>query len=236
MRAGIAIPIVVVLAWWAVSVTRSLSASRTPAAAEGPASPEPAFVPGKQVQTQDPNAATKTAAATPEQDEGLDMARPFPFQKELSSYLDLQTKVFLNDSEKKERSDLLRHAGLLKALGTRLIEATRNPEVMREQDAAIDLLLEALKEGDSTVAAQVLQAVVSDRQVEDTKLEKSAREQLAGLKAEVLYQWSSTNPGIVANLQAWLPGPVSKKIWDNVIRMQESNDAESALERSTLNH
>jgi hypothetical protein len=90
--------------------------------------------------------------------------------------------------------------------------------------------LAALKEGDKTAASAALQAVVQDKQIEDTGLERSAREQLAGLKAEILYQWSATQPDMTASIVAWLPGPVSQKIWQNVLRMQQSNQAESQTE------
>jgi hypothetical protein len=144
--------------------------------------------------------------------------------------LDLRAKIFLSPEEKRERADLLRHSGLLKALGRRLVEPTRSMAVMNEQDAAIDVLMEALKSGDAQVAGEVLQGVVRDGQVEDTRLDRGSREQLAGLKAEVLYQWSALSPAAASQLPSWLPGPVSRKIWANVVRMQQSNLAESAAE------
>lgn len=149
----------------------------------------------------------------------------FAFPKELNTYVFLHQKIFLTDAEKAERAQLLRHADLLRALGARLREPTRSPEVMNEQDTAIDLLIEAVRVGDKNVAAEVLRDVVRDGQVEDAKLERPAREQLAGLKAEVLYQWSAVSPE--SDLVSLLPGPVSKKIWANVLAMQESNRAES---------
>ncbi|MBX3021882.1 MAG: hypothetical protein KF799_09420 [Bdellovibrionales bacterium] len=230
MRRVVFVPIALVLAWWAISVTRSLPSSTE-------AGRDPAEKPQTPVQSQTPVQATPAATQVSGVEMGRDiMVQPFQFQKELTTYLDLQTKVFLNDVEKREREDLLHNTLLIRALGARLKVASRSMEVMREQDAAIDLILEALKEGDKTAAAEVLREVVQDGQVEDAKMEKTAREQLAGLKAEVLYQWSATNPQIASNLQTWLPGPVSKKIWDNVVRMQQSNAAESAAEGRAASH
>jgi len=232
MNRAVYVPIVIVLAWWAISVTRSLSVSRE-------AGQDPAREPAEQsVQSANLNF---NSVAKPVVEEKVSkgssvMVRPFEFQNELTVYLDLQTKVFLSDSEKREKADLLRNAALIRALGARLQQASRSHEVMREQDAAIDLLLEALKDGDTQAASEVLREVIQDSQVEDLKLDKGSREQLAGLKAEVLYQWSATNPQIASNLQSWLPGPVSKKIWDNVLRMQQSNEAEGAAEARANHH
>lgn len=154
----------------------------------------------------------------------------FEFPDEVKSYLEIQSKVFLSDADKRDRLTLLHHSDLLKALGRRLLEPTLDRQVMREQDAAVDLLLEALHDGDQAVAGQVLESVVKDAQVEDSHMNAKAREQLAGLKAEILYQWSSSSNEAAADLPGWLPGPVSRKIWSNVLKMQQSNLAESEAE------
>jgi len=232
MRRALVIPVALVLAWWGISVTRSLSPARAPASVDDP--PRAPRVAAKP--------ATVTTAPAPLNAAGLakqgspTMSRPFEFQKELNSYLDLQAKVFLSAEEEREKQELLHHGGLMRALGRRLREATRSQQAMVEQDAAIDLLVEALKAGDSGVASEVLRDVVQDRQVEDSALDRASREQLAGLKAEVLYQWSAINPQMSSNLQAWLPGPVSQKIWSNVLRMQQSNQAESEARRRSARH
>ena len=98
---------------------------------------------------------------------------------------------------------------------------------LSEQDVAVDILLDALKDGDSRAAEEALREVVKDEQVEDGTLSGGVREQLAGVKAEVLYQWSAMVPSGASELARLLPGPVSQKIWQNVLNMQSQNLAES---------
>lgn len=154
------------------------------------------------------------------------MSRSFKFKSEVAVYLRLQAQEVLSEEELHQKSTLLRHNGLMKALGRRLLEASRARDVIQQQDVAIDLLLEALRDGDKAVASEILRVVVQDGQVEDPGVDRAAREQLAGLKAEILYQWSMLAPEMCPTLSTWLPGPVSQKIWQNVQRMQQSNRTE----------
>jgi hypothetical protein len=236
MRKTILIPVAILMGWWAISVTISLASSRAERADEMPSSPFPPSTSVPKVDKPAAPAGRQPASKTSGISRSSAMSHPFEYPSELTSYMDLHEKVMLSDQEKREKTDLLRHTGLIKAMGKRLREASRTPEVMTEQDAAIDFLIEALKDGDTSVASEVLRDVVQDRQVEDAGLDRGLREQLAGLKAEVLYQWSAMNPGISGTLQAWLPGPVSRKIWANVLRMQQSNLAESEEHVRSGNH
>ncbi len=104
------------------------------------------------------------------------------------------------------------------------------PSVTASQDAAVDLLVEALKSGDKAMAAEVARAVIEDPAVENAGTDRSVRENLAGIKAEVLYHWAAIMPDDASNIERSLPGPVSRKIWDNVNRRHASNLAESAEE------
>lgn len=155
--------------------------------------------------------------------------KPFQYQAELDSFLKFKGKVFLTEQEKAERNRLLHDASLLRALGLRLTEASLAPSVTASQDAAVDLLIEALKSGDNEMASQVAKSVVEDSQVENTSLERGVRENLAGIKAEVLYHWAAMSPDS-AGIERYLPGPVSQKIWANVNRRHASNTAESNAE------
>ncbi len=154
----------------------------------------------------------------------------FEYQSELDKFQSLKKKVFLSEDEKGERLRIIRDSRLLRALGLRLTETTINPEVSASQDAAIDLLLEALKEGDSQVASDVLRSVIEDPKVEDGGLPQAVREHLAGIKAEVLYHWAALMPNEASRVQNSLPGPVSRKIWDRVANRHASNVAESLAE------
>jgi hypothetical protein len=105
--------------------------------------------------------------------------------------------------------------------------------LQRLQNQAVDLLLEA-RLGGSQIAGQVLRSVVTDGQVEKESLSRSDRQAFAELKADVLYRWSAREPAITAELPGWLPGPVSQKIWRNVVNAQEQNQLESAEEARAL--
>jgi len=197
----------------------------------------PASVPSGPVQIEKPAPVERLAESEKVRNK-ITEERPmiFMFQKELMSYLHLQTKVFLSNEERDRKRELLSREELLRAVGPKLIQPTRSEEGMRDQDAALDMLLEALESGNKTVAEQVLREVIEDRQIEDNAMDRSAREQLAGIKAEVLYQWSALLPTVAPDLEKWLPGPISQKIWQNVLRMQASNLAESDKEASERGH
>lgn len=155
---------------------------------------------------------------------------PFKYQAELESFSRLRAKVFLNENDEAERRRLLNDSSLLRALGLRLTEASLAESVMASQDAAVDFLIEAMKSGDKVLASEIARAVIEDPQVENASLERSVRENLAGLKAEVLYHWAAQMPDDAAGVERYLPGPVSQKIWSNVSRRHHSNTAESAEE------
>jgi len=155
-------------------------------------------------------------------------AHSLPYAKELDTYVVLKKKVFLTETEERSRDQLLKNPAILRAMGQRLTISAADDAAALEQNSAVDMLLEALRSGDSTVATEVLKAVVTDRQVEDGALDISSRENLAGIKAEVLYQWSALNPVQSGQIASWLPGPVSQRIWQNVVTAQASNIAESA--------
>jgi hypothetical protein len=155
-------------------------------------------------------------------------AGPAPHAAELAEYTLLHRKVFLSDGEEAQKATLLKNPSVLRAMGDRLLRAPGDTKGLAEQNMAVEMLLEALRSGDTGVATEVLKGVVSDKQVEDTHLDMATRESLAGVKAEVLYQWSAQIPTQAGELAGLLPGPVSQKIWQNVINMQASNVAESA--------
>ncbi len=151
-----------------------------------------------------------------------------PFAKELELYSLLHRKVFLSEGEQSEKADLLKNASLLRAMGERLKKAALEPRAFFEQNDAITMVLEALRTGDSEVASEVLGDVVADKQVESTVLDRSSRESLAGVKAQVLFMWSALKPSEASAIARMLPGPVSQRIWNNVIDAQQANLAQSA--------
>src|SRR5262249_51568401 len=137
--------------------------------------------------------------------------------KELLYYQSLKKKTYLTPKEQADKTKLLNDAEILKAQRGRLMRSPTTPHQALEQNAAIDMLFEALRFGDSETATLVLRDVVTDGQIEDEDLSPSTRENLAGVKAEVLYQWAALKPSEAEDLENLLPGPVSEKIWKNVV-------------------
>lgn len=154
--------------------------------------------------------------------------KPFPYQKQLDDFLALKEKVLPSAAEQAELAQLLSDSSLLRAIGLRLTETSLAPTVRASQDAAVGLLVEALKTGDKALASEIARQVVEDPQVENASFDRGVRENLAGIKAEVLYHWAALAPDDAASVERSLPGPVSQKIWANVAHRHASNRAESA--------
>jgi hypothetical protein len=152
------------------------------------------------------------------------------FEKEVRAYAKLVRKIFPTASDLAEKQRLLASQALIKAMGERLLMAASNPMGVEEQDLAIDFLFEALRTDEGAPAVEALEAVITDKQVEDEALNAGARENLAGVKGEVLYRWSAIAPGKSEALEKALPGPVSVKLWQNVVEAQSMNLAESQAE------
>lgn len=210
-----------ILAYWGISLGRSLASSPSGVVSIHDAAEEDIrFTPPPRVPASVPDQGAVQALPGP-------AVKPvkFEFQAELDDYAILKSIVLPNESQKAARTQLLTNDRLLRAIANRLV---RQPLMeLSDQDVAVDILLDALKDGDSRAAEEALREVVRDEQVEDSTLSGSVREQLAGVKAEVLYQWSAMVPTGASQLAGLLPGPVSHKIWNNVLDMQSRNLAES---------
>lgn len=159
---------------------------------------------------------------------------PFAFEREFQTFSELHAKVLLTEDEQAVKKALLEHVSFLRGVGQRLLLGDTSVARERENGLAIDLLFEALNGSESREAADILQGVVADASIESGSLSAEGRRKLAGIKAEVLYKWSSRSPGMGSEIEGWLPGPVSRQIWANVARLQSSNEAESQLERAAV--
>jgi len=224
-RGPIVFAVVIILGWWGISLTRSLSTS------EGSFKrPVADGEEGKSALRMDvPVAAPAATAPAPEQVKAVKPPPAFEFQNELNHFAQLKAKVLPSPEERAEREALLKDRRLLLSLGQRLAKVPLM--ALGEQDVAIDLLVEALQNGDKEAAQEAIGAIVADAQVENTQLSIPVREQLAGIKAEVLYHWTAYEPSQASRVGSLLPGPASRKIWGNVIEAQKNNLAESAQER-----
>lgn len=160
-----------------------------------------------------------------------EVAAPVELSKEqkdrLADYTKLKGKVFLSDSERARREGLLKDAAFLRSLAPIVKTPATTAETYSAQISAIDLLLEASATGASEAAAEALRSVISDAYVENSSLSPNERQGVAEVKAEVMYQWTSREPKRSNEVANMLPGPVSKKIWENVKHTQKRNVAES---------
>lgn len=151
----------------------------------------------------------------------------FSHEPDLEAYSHLRRKVFMTDEEKKQHKDLLQNRAFLESLkDIVLVEAPEDKTSL--QNSALDFLFESLKSGQKNISREILQAVVQDATVENSSESLSTRKSVGGVKAEVIYQWSSIEPQSASVIEQSLPGPVSKKIWIRVQEQQESNAGESA--------
>lgn len=144
----------------------------------------------------------------------------------------IQAKVFKTDEDQRHLKAMISDSVYLLQLGGYLrdLQSVHKSEFKENQNAVIDLLLEALKNGDAQSAQQAILDVIQDSQVEDEKLALNTRELLGGVKAELLYQSSSIKPELSQQIERVLPGPISQKIWKNVQEQQADNLALSETE------
>ena len=156
---------------------------------------------------------------------------PFPYFREVAVYGKLRAKVFLKEEDKSAKSAIFADRELLEGIGEFLKHSAGSDyDAQVQQTTAIDLLLDAAKTDEGREAAEAaLHEIIADDQIENESLQPDARKNLAGVKAEVLFQWSVQDPSKTKAMQAWLPGPVSAKIWENVSDAQVRNLHESAM-------
>jgi len=152
--------------------------------------------------------------------------------QDLQKFQSLQVKSLPSLEEENIKKELLRNSFFLKGAGF-ILQNTKfmsDPSYLQAENAALDLLIEALRSGDRKVAFQVIQKVIQDPQIEDPQISLETRKTLAGIKAELLFHSTALYPSQFQGLEASLPGPVSQKIWQNVQEQQNENLAESRRE------
>lgn len=226
-KRALAATVLIVLGYWGVSTLRSLSSS------EGKL-----LVPQEEIEAQRIMERSPAEVAEPKPPIPKTNLLPHPpetttpvifeAQAELTAYAQLKTIVLPSAAEKKERSRILHDGRVLGSVGKRLSQIPTLS--LGEQVAAIDLLIEALKSGDKAAAEEAMREIVADKQIEDVKLPLEVREQLAGIKAEILYNWAAIEPNQQSDIARRLPGPASEKIWRNVQDTFANNIAESESE------
>ncbi|MFN7729709.1 MAG: hypothetical protein ACK5P7_11180 [Bdellovibrio sp.] len=158
----------------------------------------------------------------------------YAYRDQIESFRSLSKKVFLSDEERRTKRELLESKDFLKSLaGLLKVGAGQSTEMKQTQDAALDVLFESLRADQASPGVEVLAEVVSDGQIENEATDMVTKRDLAGVKAEVLYYWSSLDPASAGRIEQALPGPISRRIWENVISVQKNNLAESTLEAAS---
>lgn len=155
-----------------------------------------------------------------------------PSPEAIQDFKDIQQKVFKSSDESERKNEILNDAEYLKKL-SRFLRNTKNfsyPQFEQDQNTIIDILVAASQGGDSEAALEAIYEVVKDAQVENTQLDPTVRNTLAGVKAELLYTASALNPTAFIGVERFLPGPVSQKIWQNVQEKQRDHQLESEAE------
>lgn len=152
--------------------------------------------------------------------------------RDLEKMQSLLSKPLLSPSEEREKKALLKDKVFLErnALALKNIRAMSDSDYMKWENAALDTLVGALREGDRAVASKIILEVIQDPQVEDAQLPMEIRKTLGGIKAELLFHATSLAPENFPEIESVLPGPISQKIWQNVQEQQKDNLAESQLE------
>lgn len=146
----------------------------------------------------------------------------------LHHFKKIQSKTFKFPSEENEIQLLIKDEKKLTELANFLKSAEAiNKTSNSEHAAAVDILLEALKNGNSKLAEELILNIIHDAQIENSNIESTTRLALAGTKAELMYHSTSIDQRRIENS---LPGPISQKIWDNVQQAQAENLATSEKE------
>lgn len=141
-------------------------------------------------------------------------------------------KVLMTKTEKIQFKELLFDKNLIQDLGTTFHEFSKN-DLIDNKDLQNDIysfLLQSLQKGDHDTSLSVIKEIVFDKQIEDDSLPIEAKIFLGESKAELLYNASALYPDDFKNISSELPGPVTRKIWSNVLAMQKENEDLSRAE------
>lgn len=146
----------------------------------------------------------------------------------LERFSHLQLKALRNSDEENQWTAMLTNPFILKKMQILLVSRGGEDHV-RLKNQALAFVLEALKRGEGE-AQTVLANLISDPWIESNEGQRPQLQFQAELKAEAMFTWSSLYPEHSSHIESLLPGPVSKKIWHNVLAQQDLNSSESELE------
>ena len=173
-------------------------------------------------------APSVVAQPQPDRTEVLKIWKEFAHTKDLQDFGLLSQKALLLPADKIVKARLLKDERFLESLEPLLKVVPVDAETSDLQNQALDFVFEALNSEMRSVAIEVLKNVIADGSVENSSVDMADRSAMAGVKAEALFNLASSEASSKADIEQLLPGPVSKKIWENVQQRQESNLGESA--------
>ncbi|MNK88557.1 hypothetical protein D3C87_1085220 [compost metagenome] len=176
----------------------------------------------------EPAAPSVVAKATQDRTEVTKVWNDFARTKDLESFGLLNQKALLLPADKIVKARLMKDERFLTSLEPLLKVVPVDADTSILQEQALDFVFEALNSEMRSAAIEILKNVAADGSVENSAVDMADRSALAGVKAEALFNLASAEPNSKSEIESLLPGPVSKKIWENVQQRQESNLAESA--------
>jgi hypothetical protein len=147
--------------------------------------------------------------------------------KSMARFKSLQGKVFSSAEEDSERQRLLSDRETLLSMRDLLLRA--EPDEFERDLTAIDMLIKAL-EVSPDGAREIVESFVFDATVEKAGLAPEEQQYLAELKGEMIYHWIAFEPDRISEIEAKLPGPISRKLMQNAKEIRQANLLESSLE------
>lgn len=141
----------------------------------------------------------------------------------------IQKKVFKNDAELNVVESFINSRPRLQSLAALLT----NRDVLLDMNSAdhsnaVDVLIAASQSGNTQYAEELILEIIRDGKIENENENQTVRQNLAGIKAELMYHAVRIDNRTVQNS---ISGPVTQKIWDNVQQAQADNVTASQLER-----
>lgn len=148
------------------------------------------------------------------------------FEPHLSQWSELNKKLLKSSLELEHQKLILNNESILQWAA----QAIHDPNLsVKSRNQSLALLLDGLAMN-SPYIHDILSQTVADKSIEYSTLPISERQLMAEFKAEILFSWSSSQPEQMTFISSLLPGPVSQKIWENILNEQSKNIETSSLE------
>jgi len=150
-------------------------------------------------------------------------------KKMIHSYRLVKEKPFQHDQEKEFVRKTLLDDELIKKNSFLLSVKASSYEEQEIQNEYIDLVLDSALAG-NTDSLNVVKKFIEDPTIETDQLPQAEKNNLAEIKAEVLYHIASGSITSEQEIENLIPGPITKKIWENVKKSHTANLVESESE------